>query len=168
MDGNILQSGCTLLFVVVTYIFIIGLVMMFLSKKKTDNFVSPSFVDSHQGTDLPQIKIPLYTDKGVGVEPGVVTYAGPGVAVEGKHKPLVGKFIPTHEPNTQEPPLGAMDSYAGPWSGYNGCIGNPNGVNKMSYKNPYGNTAPYGEQMYGYCEEGINNTFDKNPYETNF
>lgn len=64
--------------------------------------------------------------------------------------------------------VGEGGTISGRFSGEYGCASNVNGVNRMSYKTPYGDTFTNdnkGTQMYGVCEEGTNNTFDKDPYE---
>ena len=61
-------------------------------------------------------------------------------------------------------PLGFGTTMSGPYSGPSGCASNVNGITRMGYGNPYGYTAPYGNQMYGFCEKGKPNPFNKNPY----
>lgn len=55
-------------------------------------------------------------------------------------------------------PLGWGTTMTGPYAD-NNCLSGINGVNKASMENPYGRVYPEGDQMYGFCEKGIDNFF---------
>ena len=74
-------------------------------------------------------------------------------------------------------PLGWGGTMSGPYAGTPGCASNVNGINKMSFKNAYGETTKSspdqrrkgpGNQMYGMCVKGSSNPFDKKPYHMVF
>jgi hypothetical protein len=66
----------------------------------------------------------------------------------------------------EEIPLGWGGTMSGPYAGQSGCASGINGVANMSYRNEYGSTTPYGDQMYGMCDRSESNPFDNAPYGT--
>ena len=62
--------------------------------------------------------------------------------------------------------LGWGGTMSGPYAGNSGCASNVNGITRMSYNTAYGQTTPWGDQMYGICEKGESNPFDSQPYNT--
>lgn len=89
------------------------------------------------------------------------TFAG---QVPGRYRKNV-KSRPKGRPKVRNNlPLGWGSTMSGPYAGPAGCSGNVNGVTRMSYSTPYGETFPFGGQMYGFCESTPSNPFNETCY----
>lgn len=78
----------------------------------------------------------------------------PNLRVKGCSSKISDK-APTLQDNL---PIGWGSTMSGPYAD-NDFMMNVNGINKPTFRNPYGYVYPKGDQMYGYAEEGSPNAF---------
>lgn len=161
---NLTQTqSFSLLFVIILFIFIVGLSLQVYNSKKGDNLNSQNANFRKEALEGKRL---ITGSCGPGCQFQCDNAENcPNMKLKGikpkscKNNPKAG-LISTAPKLEKNLPLGYGSTIAGSYAGNAACSGNVQGAMKLASGNRYGKLYPQGDQMYAPCVQGTNNPFD--------